>query len=377
MKIGAPLETAQGKESAKDAFAPSDQGQSKTRADQRIQLNHLLRELREEVRDLADFVGKVKLGLTSITAGETYLKKTVGDITALFLEIEEVNRAFRNDTVRHITNLWEQMQANPVLCDPQQNLTQQELLHALTLLEDRGAKIVFAVGQLTIPHRLNRWLDKARTGYYVPFHQLFEDELPDPNDRLRVLRTIASAPKTLKAGIVCSDNGLIYRYNPEPRGRVLSLVWVSVLFLAVTILVWTVGNKHLAVLLPELPLDTEVLPLLLPGWFAILLGVLVHVAVAGVKRSRESGLPPVVAVKDWMLLFSARKGDIVVKILLALIGLFALVFLVGGNQFTVASAFFTGYSLDSFIGLFGESMDQKATAQLTTMRKKFGFNDEG
>ena len=89
MKIGAPPETTQKTELEKDSAPPSDQGQNKTRADQRIQLNQHLRELREEVRDLADFLGKIKLGLTSITAGEPYLRKTVDDISALLNVLED------------------------------------------------------------------------------------------------------------------------------------------------------------------------------------------------------------------------------------------------------------------------------------------------
>lgn len=377
MKTEAPPDT--GSTLPVDGVHPSAKDEPPVNNEKEEQLklrNKHLRELREEVRDLADFFGKVKLGLTSVAAGESYIRKTVDDITELFTELEQDNRNSRSDTVRHITNLWEQMQANPVLADPTQALPQQEQLHALTLLEDRAAKIVFAVGQQTIPHRLNNWLDQARTGYYVPFHQLFEDELPDPKERQSVLRNIALAPKALRAGIVSSQNGLVYRYNPSPWGRRLGLFWVSALFLAVTGLVWGLGSQFAATAIPELSLDPQLRPLLLPAWVAILLGIVVHMAVASVKRNRESGLPPVMAVQDWMLMFSARKGDVVVKLFLALIGLFALAFLVSAEQFTVTTAFFVGYSLDSFIGLFGESMDQKASAQLATMRKTSGLDAE-
>ncbi len=334
-------------------------------------LNDALRELREEVQDLSRFIGGVKSGLTSIAAGASYIEKTVADIEQLFTRIEKENQERHDDTIRHITNLWEQMQVNPLIVAPRTDLPQQEQLHALTLLEEQIREIVFAVGLLTIPHRLNRWLEVARIGYYVPFHALFEDELPDPEDRQRVLRNIALAPKCLKAGIVCRSNGLIYRYNPSRMGRTVELILVSLLFLGVSALVWLAG--HFQPMEQLLPLEPQVRALLLPAWVAILLGILVHVAVARVKRDQESSLPPIMAVKDWMLLFSARKGDIMFKMMQALIGLFALAFLLGKEQFTISGAFLVGYSLDSFIGMFGESMGQRATAHLATLRKRAGL----
>lgn len=342
--------------------------------ERREQLNKYLRELREEVRDLSDFCGKVKSGLTNVSEGEGYIRKTFEDISSLVLEIEKVNSDLRSDTVRHIFNIWEQMQANPILVDPTQDLPQQAQLHALTLLEDCAAQIIFSVGSLTIPHRVNKWLEKARTGYYLAFHQHFEDELPNPHDRLRVLRNIAAAPKALKSGIVTSHSGLIYRYEPNALRRFVGIVMVCAFFLFATTLVWAIDSNILTGLSPYIPLDAHVRELLFPAWLSIILGIIIHVAVAGVKRNAQSGLPPVIAVNDWSLLFSARKGDVVIKIVLALIGLFGFAVIVGKDQFTVTSAFFVGYSLDSFIGLFSDTMERKASAQLSIMEKNVNIN---
>ncbi len=378
MKISAPPETSTAVTGVKsDKVTDNDKPHvKKEKVEQRKKINQVLRELREEVRDLSDFAGKVKLGLTSIKAGKTYIEKTQKDIATLILEIEEINKEFRSDTVRHIINLCEQLEANPVIVAPQEKLSQQELLHALSLLEDRVAKIVLAVGHLTIPHRLNRWLAKARTGYYVPFHQLFEDELPDQADRHEVFRNIALAPKGINCGVICGNSGLIYRYEPKPSVRIRDLLLVIFFFCALTDLIWALGNDRLPWVGHLLTLTNDLSPLLLPSWFAIIIGITVHMAVSSVKNSRESDLPPVIAVKDWMLIFSARKGEIVLKILLALIGLFSMVFLFEKGQFTVSSAFFVGYSLDSFIGLFGESMEKRATTQLSTLRKNLGLQTE-
>ena len=327
-----------------------------------------LRELRAEIRDLLDFVAKVKLGLTSIAAGADYVRRTREDMEQLIAAIAGLNDDLHHDGVRHIINLWEQLLVNPVIVDPEREAQQEEQLHALTLLEDRAGEMIYAIGQLTIPERLNDWLRRARVGYYVPFHQLFEDELPDPESRQRVLRAIALAPESLYAGIVSNHNGLIYRYNPSRFHRWRELISFLLLVAFVTLVVWSVGHPPDALGSFQIPLDEQIRPRLLPAWIALLLGVVVHVAVDSVKRGRESALPPVVATRDWMLLFSARKGELIIKLLIALVGLFAMAFLFGPQQFTVASAFFVGYSLDSFIGLFGETMDRRAAAQLAALR---------
>lgn len=339
-------------------------------------LNQYLRELREEVHDLSDFITKVKIGQTSVITAEKYIIKTREDVNGLFVHIQKLNQIIRSDTVRHITNLWEQIQVNPVVSNPATPIPQQEQLHALALLEERISKMVLAIGHRTIPHRLNIWLDAVRPGYFIPFHQLFESELADPEGREKVLRSIALAPKQLNAGIVVRHSGLVYRYDPNPFTRRLFLFSFIVLFLLLSGAIWMVGTNsislHISSML-EKTFSTK-LDLLFPYWVALLAGIIAHIAVSSNKRIRESGPPAVIAVNDWILLFSARKGDILQKIFFALFALLVIILATPDMQIEPVTVFFIGYSLDSFIGLFGESMDQKATAQLAGMRKKFDLD---
>jgi hypothetical protein len=123
---------------------------------------------------------------------------------------------------------------------------------------------------------------------------------------------------------------------------------------------------------------------MLAAWAAILVGMGVHVVVGSAKRSKtKNGMPSV--LMDLILIIDARFGEILMKLILGLIGLFGLVIISssrlpwlnfvstfleqataeGGEaaqkallaQVTPLNAFLIGYSLDSIIELFGTSME--------------------
>lgn len=74
----------------------------------------------------------------------------------------------------------------------------QMLARDLNMLDTLTSKLVFQIGLLTVPARLNRWLNQARIGYYVPFHEVFNDELPSYADRVRILKFLSWSPRTIK-----------------------------------------------------------------------------------------------------------------------------------------------------------------------------------
>lgn len=338
--------------------------------------NKTLRELRAEIQDLNNLLSQVKLGQTNPMDSAKYIKKTCTDVETLIAELSEMNKHKRSDTVRHIFNLWEQMRVNPILKSPEQDRSAQDHLHDLSMLEGQAAQIVLAVGLLTIPHRLNKWLEKARPGYYLPFHLLFEDELPSLKDRVRVLNTIAWAPDALKNGIVSAGNGLIYRYEKDPRARKLSLFQVVFSLFTATMLINFLCYSGEWLNISNWLLKPQNASNLIVGWCALLIGTLIHMAISSVKRSQASGLPPIVAVNDWMLYLSARKGDILLKILIAIFGLFGLAFTVGPENVTPVNAFLIGYSVDSVVELFGTTIEQKAAAQVSALKDQLGIRTE-
>jgi hypothetical protein len=312
---------------------------------------------------LQEILDNVRQGQTILSTYKDYINKTKDDINDLMEEIDD------GDTVRRIRNTWEQMSACPLLLKPDAKFDPQEQLHYLEMLNEQIDRIIFLVGALTIPTRLNDWLHKARPGYYIPFHLVFEDEIPDSNDRQKVLNYLAWSPEVIRGGIVDAANGLIYRYDKDPKARRNSIIFLFAGLIFATLIV--AG----AALVPAegWPLSSEDIPTLLIGWGAVLIGIVVHLGVGSVKRQRmQGGLPPVISIGDLPLILNARTGQLLLKLLLALIGLFGLVFTTGIDNTSVLNSFLVGYSLDSFVELFGANLEQQASAQINMLKSSPG-----
>jgi hypothetical protein len=257
----------------------------------------------------------------------------------------------------------------------------------MNMLKKRIRKIIYLISYLTIPERLNEWLMGARPGYYIPFHIVFEDELPTKEDRDKLLERLTYAPRALKGGLINSGTGLVYRYSMNVWKRLLSIIELLAIFALATFIIYhisdlSVANSSLQVFGWKIPLPyIEKWPIsagfqstVLLGWIAILLGVLTHAAVGSAKRSQGEGLPPIYAMSDLSRYIDARFGLLVRKLLLALVGLFGLMFTT--DAVTPLNAFLVGYSLDSVVELFGTSLEQKSASQVTTLRKQLDITEE-
>jgi len=323
-----------------------------------------LREVRAEAQDLLAALDSVRRGETTVKAYAAYVRRTTADIGALLVEVTA-----RSDEIRHLRNAWEQMEVNPLIASPEADYTAQEQLHYLDMLAAQIRRLVYYVGYETIPTRLNEWLDGARPGYYVPFHLVFEDEMPEREDRVRILNYLAYSPEAIRGGLVDAPNGLIYRFAAAGSARLWSLVKIALILLLCTGVV--VGVCYVSA--DEWPLTQAHQARMLVGWLAVLAGVVTHVGVGGVKRAQtQGGLPPVIAVGDFTKVVNAREGQIMLKVFTALVGFFGLVFGAGVAQLTIFNAFLVGYSLDSFVELFRGSLEQRATAQVASLKKQLG-----
>ncbi len=327
-----------------------------------------LREFRAEMQDLKSILVKVRTGDTTIKVNTEYINKTRTDAAELISQIED-----SGDTIRHLLNVYEQMQQNPLFAKPETEIGAQEQLHALNLLDEQIRQIEFYVGVMTIPSRVNDWLAGARPGYYIPFHAVFEDEVPQSEDRARILSYLVWSPKPIKGGIVDAANGLIYRYNIDPVHRLINILLILGTLIASTAAV--VGACYLNI--SGWPFQTSNLSAFTAGWIAILVGVTVHVAIGSVKRSQTQGkLPTIASLGDVPLLLDARSGQIILKILLALIGLFGLAFASGIKNVTPLNAFLIGYSLDSVVEIFSAGIEQRASLQATALKKQLGVDSD-
>lgn len=342
----------------------------------------LLRELRAEIQDLQVVLHAVRTGKTSIKAFGEYVTKTKVDIAELMAKIVTAELAVRaaptpnrksapaagdTDNLRHLVNLWEQMQICPLLLDPAGDYDAQAQLNYLDTLDDQIRKMVFVIGSETIPSRLNDWLQKAQPGYYVPFHLVFEDEIPVAADRLRLLNSLSWSPRVIQGGVVDAANGLIYRYESNA-----TRLWVTNALLVVIVVGASVGVRLSGLL--DFP-GTAFVPAQMNNlglwWGFVLIGVFVHTLVGNQKRAKAAGgLPPIYALSDVGLIVNARLGQILMKLALALTGFFGFVAATPVDKITPFACLLVGYSLDSIIELFGASLDSQAAAQVETLKSQ-------
>jgi hypothetical protein len=333
-------------------------------------LLRLLHELRAEVQNLQEILATVRAGKAALKIFAGVIQKTLDDVRPILGELSDPAYP---DLIRRILNAWERVNACPLITDPEASYEAQQQMGYVEMLDEQLNKIVFLIGQRTVPVRVNDWLKRSRPGYYLPFNQVFDSELPSPEDRQKVLNFLAWAPDAVKNGIVDPNQGLIYRYASSRRARNISLAWVIVIFVLLTALL--VAACFAGNLLPAggWPLTPANLGMMAAGWVAVLVGVVVHLAVGSVKRSRQNGgLPAVLAIDDLPLVIDARKGQIILKMSLAFLGLFFLAIASGVDKMSILSAFLVGYSLDSFIELFGSSLEQQSQALAGSIKQQLG-----
>lgn len=340
-----------------------------------------LSEIQAELEDLRTILASIRKGQTIIPTYAEYIETTKTNLRDLMAAInssippEEVENNLH--TIRHLNNAWEQMQVSPLVDDPNACFDIQQQLHYLDLLDEQIHTFIYQISLLTVPYQINEWLHKTGPGYYIPFHELFANDVPDKEDRDRLLKHIALTPHITPGGFVDIESGRIYRYSTNRWRRMLSLAMLLVGLGIATGIVAAACYIPKAVW-SDWPLSPADLPKILVAWAAVLVGMGVHIVVGSAKRSKtQNGMPSV--LMDLILIIDARFGEILMKFLLGLIGLFGLVIIstsqVPGilnqipslTQVTPLNAFLVGYSLDSILELFGTSLE--GTSQVKSLIK--------
>lgn len=348
------------------------------------QLAALFRELRAEVNDLQSVLDLIQKGESQVEGFAAYIEKTVKDVEALTAAMDAARKSNpdlmqdQSDTLRHIQNLWEQMKSNRLLMKPAEcaDCTAQEQLFLLNALEKQIKEMVYWIGVITIPSRLNEWLEKGEAGYYVPFNLVFEDEVPSPEDREKIFKFITYAPQEIENGIVDIGAGVIYKIHAKPEER-----WRSILLAAGTFLLSGAAVIGFANFTAPPLAEGQVRAFFNPaslqalgGWAAVLVGVLVHGIIGSAKRAREQGgLPSIIAVGRLGKFIDAKLGLILRKLALALIAWAGVQMAPGVEQINLFNTFLVGYSLDSFVELFSSSIEQQSAAQLARMKEQLGL----
>lgn len=327
----------------------------------------LLRQLRAEIQDLQSLLRRVRDGDASLKTYAAYVDENRSEIEEIFksipLEPADGDVA-EGDDKRHIHNQWQLLLCSPVIKQPGTALSVDEQVKEIAVCDQFCQEIVACIGRLTIPARLNDWLKDGWNGYLLPFHDLFSDELPRPEDRQNLLQILAAAPGVIEGGIVEPASGLIFPYHHSRYCRWAVCLALMVGYLAVTLGIWYLGRTASVLMTGDRPAGDLVL-----NWLLVALGLMTHYAV---DRSKGSGAGGVKAIPlgHPSYVIDARAGIVVLKGLLMLLGFGGLLFLLPGGHPGHLDFFLVGYSLDSFVGIVSVSLDKRAAARGSELSKQ-------
>ena len=120
------------------ATPPSSGGNSEFTKEQREDL----RVLRAEIQDLQEILNDISKGESTLALCSEYIKKTKQDIGAIFKKISETSKdSSRREDLRRIMDVWEQMESNPIIKNPQDSFSAEDQLHHMNMLNKRIKKI--------------------------------------------------------------------------------------------------------------------------------------------------------------------------------------------------------------------------------------------
>ncbi|HJQ26252.1 MAG TPA: hypothetical protein VKA60_20230 [Blastocatellia bacterium] len=330
----------------------------------------LVRDIRAEAQNIQQAINDIqqKGTLTDTAVREAAIKASVADAEALLAgNRDRVNTLFDGlhtlmqtsaelydnvgDSITNIENSWERV------CHrwPTHDQGVEEILVRSQQVGRNLEEIIFLSGLVTIPKRVNDHLAQLRPGQSLDFHKTFADEMAKPEDRVKVLEFIHTHP-VLVEGVTDVQAGLIYSASRRPGRRRLSYLLITVVALAGVGLAYGAAWVAREMQIDQWPTGGA----LAKAYAALLLGSITHILINGVKQARAQSGQSFLAIDDWLIWVHIKELAIMASIVSLWIALLGLGYL---RKVDVGTAFFVGYSIDSFVDLFLERFTSAASAK--------------
>ena len=217
--------------------------------------------------------------------------------------------------------------------------SKQELLFQLSEVEQSIYTVGVTAQILTFPDLVNQRLQDMHTGEELDFFHEFSDEFYKPEFLPVAWQYLREHPHRINGFM--TENSIIYRASPFVPHFLSSILIIGVVASGF-LLIWLDGVLHYF----QLP-SVDVL---FRGYIALMAGGLVHTFVDVWKQYQTKPDHATNMLGNWILWVHVKQASIVAGILTLWAGF---IILVAIQQIGDAgAAFFAGYSIDSFIGLF-------------------------
>jgi hypothetical protein len=264
------------------------------------------------------------------------------------------------DEVTHINNLW-----NRVISDWPTTDDRDQLTPRLARLTTNLSEILIHTARLTVANRLNAHLETVRIGKAVNFDAAFSDEIPDAADRATILSYLADHPGAVH-GVTDTARGLVFRVSQNQMIRIATYLTPVIAAALAAMVAWAAGKIDNWLTLDHWPAGMQNASALLTGYFFVLIGAIVHVAVEALKQQRFGAGTTFLALDDLLDWLHIRYLSISASVLWVLVGVFGLAATTSPIHWS--TAFFVGYSIDSLGGLFLQRFGQAVDRQTKTIK---------
>ena len=263
-------------------------------------------------------------------------------INALLAQHPELNVQSGEDVSSDITIMhdeWEKALWNWPDATQGNLASNQELLFQLGEVKESIYTLGVRAQILTFPDLVNQRLQDMHIGEQLDFFHEFSDEFYKPEFLPVAWQYLREHPHRINGFM--TENGIIYRASSLVPHFLSSILIIGV-FASAFLLIWLVGVLNYF----QLP-SVDVL---FRGYIALMAGGLVHTFVDVWKQYQTKPDHATNMLGNWALWVHVKQASIVAGILTLWAG-FIILFAI--QQIGDAgAAFFAGYSIDSFIGLF-------------------------
>jgi len=339
----------------------------------------LLHDVRTELQNLQESIDELKAAATADGATESSVRPVLERSATIYVsnrpqiermlkEIDALCEAnadlykWAGAEVSQVENLFERV----VIRWPGTAAEPSALMPVLDALDTLLDRAVYAAGMLTTADRLEDHLKTLRVGQSLDFNATFADELPKEEQREAMLENIGAHPIGID-GLVDVAKGWVYKMSPRRSVRALTYVAPLLAMLTGVLAVWLLASlddwgavdTHWSVML------TKFRPLFWAYVFIVVGGV-VHVLVSFQKqRSGDASAPLVMGgALAWL---HVRYASICLSVIWFVFGLLGLAIVL--KRLDWATAFFVGYSFDSFAEVFLKRFESTAAGRVGALKK--------
>jgi hypothetical protein len=244
----------------------------------------------------------------------------------------------------------------------------------LATLAEALDSIAYDCCEITIPSRLKEHLNLLPVGDSLDFRGAYAKELSSEAARKKLLTYLKFYPSFLD-GIIDIANQSIIHIATTLWGRIkIPILAVGVALLGFVLIVaayWLGELGHLK----DWPFTRARLGEFNLAYFFLLIGAVSHVVINLLKQDRSASLSPG-ALSKWILRLHVRQTAFLVTAVTLCLGAVALPFLTS-KGISWQTAFFVGYSYDSFLDLFLKRFEDLPAVKSKSELLQFTNDSEG